>query len=314
MERRYSRRDVPLPSRRAVEPRSSVRLTVLGSGPAAPQPDTPASGILVQSGSTTVLLDCGQGVASRLVRHIEPDRLAAVIVGHMHADHFIDLSALRYRFPWGGRSEIRVPVLLPPGGMARLGALPAVVSERDGFFDDAFAVGEYDPSAVDLIGELEVGFVGGRHYVPAWGVALTGPDGCRIVYSGDTGPNPGLVAAAQDADLLVCEATLGTAAEDDPEVRGHLTLDEALEHGAAARARRVLITHYPSDRRAAMQTRIEQDGGLVTLARPDMVIDVSAGDGTGSGRARVGSGRARSRPAVGDDRRLTPVDTPGAPG
>lgn len=264
-----------------------MRLTVLGCGPASPQPDTPASGLLVESGATTILLDCGQGVATRLIRHVEPDRLSAVIVGHMHADHFIDLSALRYRFPWGDRSDARVPVLLPPGGLARFAALAGVVSERDGFFDDAFEVREYDPLTSEQIGELEVTYLPGRHYVPAWGVSLAGPGGQRIVYGGDTGPNPGLVDAARDADLLVCEATLGAATEDDPLVRGHLTLDEALEHGRAARAGQLLITHYPSARRDVMEARLAELGGAVTLARPDLVVDVTPRhDAVGRGQSR----------------------------
>jgi ribonuclease BN (tRNA processing enzyme) len=265
-----------------------VRLTVLGCGPAAPQPDTPASGLLVESGATTILLDCGQGVAARLIRHVEPDRLTAVIVGHMHADHFIDLSALRYRFPWGGRSDARVPVLLPPGGQARFDELAGVVSERAGFFDDAFDVREYDPTTSERIGDLEIAYVAGRHYVPAWGVSLTEPGGRRIVYGGDSGPNPELVAGARDADLLICEATLGTPADDDPAVRGHLTLDEALEHGRAARARRILITHYPSVRREVIEARLAGLDGAVTLARPDLVVDLGPNDdAAGRGRSRA---------------------------
>ena len=152
------------------------------------------------------------------------------------------------------------------------------MSERDGFFDDAFDVREYDPLTTERIGELEVAYVAGRHYVPAWGVSLTGPGGLRIVYGGDTGPNPALVAAAHDVDLLVCEATLGTTTDDDPVVRGHLTLDEALEHGRAARARRVMITHYPSARRESMIARLAELDGAVTLARPDLSVDVGPGD------------------------------------
>ena len=60
-----------------------MRLTVLGCGPAAPQPDTPASGLLVQSGSTAILLDCGQGVAARLVKRVQLDQLSAIVIGHM---------------------------------------------------------------------------------------------------------------------------------------------------------------------------------------------------------------------------------------
>jgi ribonuclease BN (tRNA processing enzyme) len=284
-----------------------MRLTVLGSGPAAPQPDTPASGLLVESGSTAILLDCGQGVAGRLVGLIEPDRLTAVIIGHMHADHFIDLSALRYRFDWGNRSHPRLPVLLPPGGRDRLAELAAVISERPGFFDDAFDVREYDPRAVDHIGQLDIAYVPGRHYVPAWGTALGAPDGTRIVYAGDTGPNPGLAEIASGADLLICEATLGSVAEDDAGARGHLTLDEALDLGRAARAARVLITHYPSARRDAMGARLAGLEGTIELARPGLEIDVGVAerqhDVEAAGRPASADPipfAARRRRAVGD--------------
>jgi ribonuclease BN (tRNA processing enzyme) len=283
-----------------------MRLTVLGCGPAAPQPDTPASGLLVETRSTTILLDCGQGVASRLVRLIEPGRLTAVIIGHMHADHFIDLSALRYRFDWGSRSQPRLPVLLPPGGRARLAELAAVVSERPGFFDDAFDVREYDPSAVDRIGELDVAYVPGRHYVPAWGTALSAPDGTRIVYAGDTGPNPDLAGLASGADLMICEATLGSVAEDDEAARGHLTLEEALDHGRAARAAQLMITHYPSARRDAMAVRLAGLDDRVVLARPGLAIDVGVNAGRGDVEAAGGPTSSTdpipfaARRAVGD--------------
>jgi ribonuclease BN (tRNA processing enzyme) len=292
---RYSPGDLPFPGHAAFGPWFDVRLTVLGCGPASPQPDTPASGLLVETGSSTLLLDCGQGVAARLVQRLEPARLSAVIIGHMHADHFIDLSALRYRFAWGDRSDVRVPLLLPPGGKARFAELAGVVSERDGFFDDAFEVREYDPATVDRIGDLEIGYLPGRHYVPAWGVSLTETSGTRIVYAGDTGPNPDLIAAADSADLLVCEATLDSADEDDPDKRGHLSLDEALEHGQAARARQLLITHYPSARREAMAAVIDDWAGSAVLARPDLVVEVTAARGGAAGSSAGGGRTAAAR-------------------
>ncbi|MDP9483879.1 MAG: MBL fold metallo-hydrolase [Chloroflexota bacterium] len=254
-----------------------MRLTVLGCGPAAPQPDTPASGLLVQSGSTAILLDCGQGVAARLLGRLEPAALSAVVIGHMHADHFIDLAALRYSFPWGESSAERLPVLLPPGGLARFAQLAGVVSERPGFFDDAFDVHEYDPAVERRVGDLELSFVPGRHYVPAWGVALRATDGTRLVYAGDSGPNPDLVAAARGANLLVCEATLGSAADDDQARRGHLSLDEAIDHAQRAAAARLLVTHYPSARREAMSERLAKLGEWAALAHPDLVLEVGGG-------------------------------------
>ena len=51
---------------------------------------------------------------------------------------------------------------------------------------------------------------------------------------------------ARDADLFVCEATLSTG-DRDGEPRGHLSLDEAQEAFEASGARRLLITHRPSE-------------------------------------------------------------------
>jgi ribonuclease BN (tRNA processing enzyme) len=290
---RYCAGDLPGARRTTLGHRFVVRLTVLGCGPAAPQPDTPASGLLVQSGSSAILLDCGQGVAARLVGRIEPAVLAAVVIGHMHADHFIDLAALRYGFAWGDRTAERLPVLLPPGGLTLFAELAGVVSERVGFFDDAFDVREYDPAVEQRVGEFELSFIPGCHYVPAWGVALTAADGTRLVYAGDTGPNPDLVTAASGADMLVCEATLGSAADDDQGRRGHLSLDEAVDHARRAGVGRLVVTHFPSARREAMTERLAELGSWAVLAHPDLVVDVAERDAT-SARAGARPRRGRS--------------------
>ena len=166
-----------------------LRLTVLGCSTAAPHPDWPASGHLVEWGETRLLLDAGPGVVRRLQRSSRPADLSAVIVGHMHADHYLDLVALRYLFPWGEAAARPLPVFLPPGGRGRLDALATAISERAGFFDAAFAISEFDPETALAVGPLVVRFVRGRHYVPAWGVVIEAPDGARIAYTGDTGPS-----------------------------------------------------------------------------------------------------------------------------
>ena len=231
---RYSPRDLPVPGRPPSGPPAPVRLTVLGCGPASPQPDTPASGLLVESGATAILLDCGQGVAASLV--------GLPGAGTADRGHRRPHARRPLHRPVGAPLPVRLGRAFggaaagPPATRraARLAALAGVVSERDGFFDDAFDIREYDPHGSDRIGELEVEYVPGRHYVPAWGASLRSPGGTRIVYAGDTGPNPELAARASGAALLICEATLGTADEDDPGSRGHLSLDEAVDHAGAA--------------------------------------------------------------------------------
>src|SRR5688572_25963558 len=208
-------------------PGDRLRLTVLGHSTAAPHPATPTAGYLLEWGDTAILLDLGQGVVRNLQRVRDPHSLAGVVIGHMHADHYLDVVGLRYLYPWGERAPHPLPIHLPPGGRARLDALAMAVSERVGFFDAAFDAVEYDPDATLRIGELELRFVEGRHYVPAWGVVVTAPDGTRLGYTGDTGPSDVVAAGMHGVDLLLVEAALHDAAFDD-ERRGHMTPEEAI--------------------------------------------------------------------------------------
>jgi ribonuclease BN (tRNA processing enzyme) len=207
-----------------------------------------------------------------MTRIRDPRNLDAIVIGHLHADHFIDIVSLRYLLPWAGFTGRRVQVLLPPGGRERMAELAAAITERVGFFDDALDVREYDPATELTIGDLEVGFIPGRHYVPAWGCRLRDTAGRRIVVSGDTGPNDGLAEAARDADLLIVEATLLDSAEDDP-VRGHLTIDEAIGIGRIARVgRTVLVHHRLRDHDALISASLGSTG--VVVGRPGLVIEL----------------------------------------
>jgi ribonuclease BN (tRNA processing enzyme) len=252
-----------------------MRLTVVGSGTSQPQPETPASGLLIESDSTAILVDCGQGIIRELIRLHDPRELDAIVIGHMHADHYIDIVSLRYLLPWEGVASAHIPVLLPPGGKARLDALATAISERPTFFDDAFSILEYDPSHRIHVGDLTLGFVAGQHYVPAWGCIVTGPDGARIAISGDTGPSEAFVAAAHGAELVVAEATLADSQFDDPR-RGHLTAEEAIEMADRAQAQRVVLVHY----RAELQERIDRAcaGRPGAMAgHPGLQIEIFAG-------------------------------------
>lgn len=275
-----------------LDPNHRLRVTVLGCSSAAPHPDSPAAGFLVEWADTALLLDVGQGVVRRLERLMDPTRLTAAIVGHMHADHYLDLAGMRYLFLWGEPSPRRLPVHLPPGGRARLDALATAISERPGFFDAAYDAQEFDPDEPLTIGALQVRFVRGRHYVPAWGVVIEAPDGARLAYTGDTGPSDSVVEAMRDADLLLIEAALRLSAHDDVE-RGHLTPEEAIEMAARTNARATLIVHYPPSRRdeieamcAPVATSIRPAvAGLTVTVRP-AGQDPRAATSASSARAR----------------------------
>ena len=69
-----------------------MRITVSGKSPAWQDAGGACCGYLVeQEGETTVLLDCGGGVFGKLREHVDYTDVDAVVISHVHADHFIDL-------------------------------------------------------------------------------------------------------------------------------------------------------------------------------------------------------------------------------
>lgn len=250
-----------------------LRLTVLGCSSAPPHEDWPAAGFLVDWDGTTIMLDAGQGTVRRLQRLMDPTDLDALVIGHMHADHYLDVVGLRYLFPWGEPAPRPLPVHLPPGARDRLTALATAVSERAGFFDAAFDAVEYDPDTPIRIGPLIVRFVRGRHYVPAWGLVIDAPDGSRLAYTGDTGPSDAVVDAMRGADVLLIEAALHLPTQDDPE-RGHLTAEEAIDMATRSGARSALLVHYPPARRREIEALCAAAGSWIKPAVAGQTVTI----------------------------------------
>jgi ribonuclease BN (tRNA processing enzyme) len=254
-----------------------MRLTILGTGTARPVGDTAQSGVLVESGETRVLFDIGSGIASQVEARMNAADLDGLVVGHFHADHWIDIGPLRYRFPWAERAPRPLPVYLPPGGRDKLNHLAAAINERPGFFEAAFDITEYETDLRIEIGELVIVPHAVGHYVPAWSMDITGPGGERVVYAGDMGPSDMLVELARGAELVILEATLEDGAFDDAR-RGHIDTGEAIDHVRRSGVPQGLLVHYHSERRAKIAAECAASGVPVEPALPGMVVEVERGN------------------------------------
>ncbi len=114
------------------------------------------------------------------------------------------------------------------------------------------------------------------HYVPAWSMDITGPDGERVVYAGDMGPSEMVVDLARGAELLILEATLENGAFDDAR-RGHIDTGEAIDHVRRAGVPQGLLVHYHSERRAAIAAQCAASDVSVRPAVPGMIVEVEPG-------------------------------------
>ena len=233
----------------------AVRLTVIGSSPAWPNPGGACSGYLVDG---KLLLDCGPGVLAKL-RLREPwPAVEAIAVTHLHLDHWGDLVPWVWGSLFGPGAGLPQPELwLPPGASGELRPLLETLGGPD-LLERAFQVHEYEARVPFAAAGLEVTAVPVRHYdMRAFGFRVRGDR--LLAYSGDSGPCEALEEIARDADLLLSEATLEDGGYDGPG-RGHLSPAEAQDAADGARAQRTVLTHRPAERPAPPGVELAYDG------------------------------------------------------
>jgi ribonuclease BN (tRNA processing enzyme) len=264
-----------------------VRVTVLGKSPSWQDAGGACSGYLVQEGDTTLLIDCGNGVFGKLRRFVDYVDVDAVVLSHLHADHFLDLVPYSYALTyaprqqpvpvhvWPGTDNPARPFLHAPPGAQEVFRRVVGAWGNDDLIENAFVLREYDPRDAIEVGPLRVRFLAVPHFVPTYAIEVTSAaTPRRFTYGADCSPDGALVDFARDTDLLVIEATLPRAERTG--VRGHLTPDEAGRHGRAAGARRLVITHV-SDELGERWPREEAErafGGPVEVAREGAVYVV----------------------------------------
>jgi len=221
-------------------------LTILGSSTSVPRSRRACSSYLVETAGAAIVADLGTGALANLLSLRAADSLDAIVVSHMHADHFLDLVPLRYALAYGTRAnERRLPVYLPGDGRDLFRRLVAAFEHEEGRdFLAEFDVRGYGPGDVLRIGAMTVRFAPVRHFIPGCAMRFeTG--GASLVFSGDTAPCEPVAALAANASVLLCEASLATGTEEEP--RGHLTAREAGELAHGASAGRLVITHYGTE-------------------------------------------------------------------
>ena len=234
-----------------------MRIIVLGKSPSWQDAGGACSGYLVEEDDFALLLDCGNGVFAKLRQLRDYVDVHAVLISHLHADHFLDLVPFSYALTyaprqqpvpvagWSGTSTPARPQLYAPVGAGEKFRQIVGCWGNEDLIDRAFELHEYDARNEFVLGPFKVRFCEVPHYTtPTYAVELSGRGG-RLTYSADCSPNDELVRFARETDVLLIEATLPRPERTG--VRGHLTAGEAGEHGRHAGARRLVLTHFSDE-------------------------------------------------------------------
>ena len=221
-----------------------MEVVILGSGTATPQLKRNASGILVRSSSSTILVDIGTGTMRRLCEAgVDYKEIDVVLITHFHPDHVSDLAPFLFahNYAYGKMRTNRFFVLgpsgleqlydglvklygswiVPTGGRLEIRELSA--DETDGFLMDT----------------LNILSTPAEHSRPCISLRID-DHGKSVVISGDTNFSENLVRLAHGTDLFICECSM----PDDKPIEGHCTPSVAARMASMAAVKKLALTHF----------------------------------------------------------------------
>lgn len=277
-----------------------MRITFLGTGSAMPLPDRAQTGLLVESGDRSLLVDCGSGVLHRLAgTETGYEGVGTVLLTHHHLDHVSDLLPLLKARWLAGETHLEV---VGPAGTKRL--LDGLLDVHDYMRDrvelqvrevaeGSFEVAGFDVTATETrhsVDCLAYRFAGDRgggdgHREENAGDEAGRDDGDAgdesesrtsgdFVFSGDSEAFEGLANFADGAAALAHDCSF----PDEVDVSNHPTPSQLGAVLAGRDIGRVYLTHlYPhtEGRHEAMLDAIAREyAGDVRFARDGLRIDI----------------------------------------
>ncbi|WP_110377794.1 MBL fold metallo-hydrolase [Chelatococcus asaccharovorans] len=267
-----------------------ISVHVLGSSGGYPANGQPCSGYLVRGTAGAILLDCGPGVATALLRDGPHCNLDAIAISHLHPDHTLDLIPLAYSLltEWlvDGRT-VPLPLFVPLGGIDFLRrfsdlfghrqwrlptdggspgkqAIATSLAQGQDWVFSVFDIREYMPGDDFGRGDLTVRTHPVDHGVPTAAMRIDDADK-SVVYSADTRFLPSLASFASRTDLFFLDAHLsGLFAPGG----AHMTPMEAGRLGAMAEASELVLCHLatPEDGDSARRAAAVEFKGPIHLA------------------------------------------------
>lgn len=255
-----------------------MRVTVVGCSGSFAGPTSAASSYLVSADDAAgrtwnVLLDLGSGALGPLQTHVDPHRLDAVFLSHLHPDHCADLCGLyvSYTYAPSGAPAGRLPVWGPRETGSRITLMYHGLGKGD--LERVFDFGALEDRLPVRVGPITVIPYAVRHPVEAYGFRVEAA-GAVLAYTGDTDTCDSLGPLMAGADLVLADSAFVDGRDD---ARGiHLSGSRAARAAReAGGVKRLVLTHLPSwNDPEVCRAQAEEHWPGVELAEPGSVHDL----------------------------------------
>ncbi|MGC2485980.1 MAG: MBL fold metallo-hydrolase [Acidimicrobiales bacterium] len=226
----------------------------------------PCSGYLLESGATSVILDCGFGTFASFQELARESEVRAIVLSHAHRDHYGDLGDY---LAWASATSRRIVVVASADTFGLLAnSIDIERVERVVVNDDSRVW--LDPFSLE--------FSSTTHQIPTLGVRVS-LDERHVVYGADTGPGWRVPISWRRADLALLECTY--ARRNETTWPFHLSSGDVAELAREIDATTTLITHVPPHHDATEHLRLAQraaPSALFVLAELGQRIVITPGE------------------------------------
>ena len=219
-----------------------MRLTIVGCGDAFGSGGRGNTCFWLETAKGTLTVDFGASALPALkARRLDPNRIDAIVLSHLHGDHFGGLPLLLLDYQFLARRERPLLIAGPPGTQARLTAAMEVFFPRS-----SGSKWRFPWSVQEIALDVETEVLGHKvrtteviHQSGAPSTALRLSDGEKVfAYSGDTEWTDALLPIAADVDLFICECYAFAG-----KMTGHLSWEILQPKIPALNAKRLMVTH-----------------------------------------------------------------------
>jgi ribonuclease BN (tRNA processing enzyme) len=243
---------------------SGPLVTFLGTGTPLGLQGLHQSCILIETRDQRLLLDCGMTALTSLGRRgLDPSQIDAIVISHLHGDHFGGVPLLLLDASLRGR-PMPLTIAGPADTRRRVQQSLEVHGWRSAFMMEAATFVELVPGVSRRLAGCDVTAFEVPHNLATapTGIRLV-TDGAVIGYSGDAGWSDALVDIAHEADLFIC----GVWSFDTPDPT-FIDLQTLLAQYGRLGCKRIILTHLGPTllaRRDAVPFEVATDGLVVQL-------------------------------------------------